>query len=42
MVDYSESIKVYDIKVGIYSYLNEYIEIYMYQESRLSMKLDRR
>ena len=36
MVDYSEtvSIEVYDIKVGIYSKLNEYIEIYMYQRLR--------
>ena len=30
MVDYSETIEVYDIKVGIYSKLNEIIEIYMY------------
>ena len=29
MVDYSESIEVYSIKVGIYSKLNEYMEIYM-------------
>ena len=49
MVDYSETIEVYDIKVGIYSKLIEYMEIYMYQRSRLffdlclrslSMKLD--
>ena len=33
MVDYSETIEVYDIKVGIYSKLNEYMEIYMYQMS---------
>ena len=30
MVDYSETIKVYDIKVGIHSKLNEYRTIYMY------------
>ena len=51
MLDYSETIEVYDIKVGLYSKLNEYIEIhvYMYQRSRsffdlcprsFSMKLD--
>ena len=34
MVDYTESIEVYDIKVGIYSKLNEYMETYMYQRSR--------
>ena len=28
MVDYSETIEVYDIKVGIHSKLNEYREIY--------------
>ena len=33
MVDYSEIIEVYDIKVGIRSKLNEYREIYMYQKS---------
>ena len=30
MVDYSETIEVYDIKVGIHCKLNEYREIYMY------------
>ena len=31
MVDYSESIKVCDIKkTGMYSKLNEYMEIYLY------------
>ena len=34
MFDYSETVEVYDIKVGIYSKLNEYIEIYMDQKSR--------
>ena len=34
MVDYSETLVVYDIKVGIYSKLNEYVEINMYQRSR--------
>ena len=28
MVDCSETIEVYDIKVGVYSKLNEYMEIY--------------
>ena len=51
MLDYSEKIEVYYIKVGMYSKLNEYIEIYMYQRSRsffdicprsLRMKLDLR
>ena len=37
MVDYSETIEVYDIKVSIYSKLNEYIEIYMHQKSRSSL-----
>ena len=27
MVDYSETIEIYDIKVGIYCKLNEYMEI---------------
>ena len=30
MVDFLETIEVCDIKVGIYSKLNEYMEIYMY------------
>ena len=34
MVDYSETIKVYGIKFGIYSKLNEYVVIYLYQRSR--------
>ena len=34
MVDYSETIEVYDIKVDIYSTLTEYMEVYMYQRSR--------
>ena len=33
-VDYSETIEVYDIKVGIHSKHYEYKEIYMYQISR--------
>ena len=33
-MDYSETIEVYDIKAGIYSRLNEYMEIYIYQRSR--------
>ena len=35
MVDYSEIMEVCDIKVGIYSKLTEYMEIYMYQRSSL-------
>ena len=51
MVNYSETIEVYVIKVSIYSKLNQYMEIYMYQRSRsffdlsprlLKMKLDLR
>ena len=34
MVDYSETIKIYDIKVCIHNKLNEYRERYMYQRSR--------
>ena len=30
MVDYSETIEEYDIKVGIYSTLTEYMEIHMF------------
>ena len=37
MVDYSETIEFCDIKVSIYSKLNEYIEMYMYQKSRSSL-----
>ena len=49
MVDYSETIEVYHLKVGTYSKLNEYIEINVYWRSRpffdfcprsLRMKLD--
>ena len=29
MADHSETIEVYDIKVGIYSKQNEYMETYM-------------
>ena len=50
-MDYSETIQVYDMKVGMYSKLTEYMYIYMYQRSRsffvlcirsLRMKLDLR
>ena len=34
MVAFSETIEVYDTKGGIYSKLNEFMEIYMYQRSR--------
>ena len=34
MVDYSETIEVYGIKVDIHCKLNEYREIYMYRTSR--------
>ena len=33
MVDYSETIEVYGIKVGIYSKQNKYMETCMYQRS---------
>ena len=39
MADYSETIEVYAIKVGIHSKLNEYREIYIYQRSRSFFKL---
>ena len=39
MVDYSETIEVYAIKVGVYSSQNEYMEIYMYQRSMLLFDL---
>ena len=51
MVDYSEHIEVYDIQFGIYSKLNAYIELHMYQRSMsffdlcprsLRMKMDLR
>ena len=31
--------EVYDIKIGIYSQLNDYMEIYMYYRSRLYFDL---
>ena len=34
MVDYSETIEEYGIKVGIYSKQNKYMETCMYQRSR--------
>ena len=34
MVDYSETVDVYGTKVGIYSTLTEYMEIYMYMYQR--------
>ena len=34
MVDYSVPFAVYDIKVDVYSKLNEYREKYMYHRSR--------
>ena len=34
MVAYSETIEVYDMKVGLHSKLNDYREIFMYQRSR--------
>ena len=40
MVDYSETIEVYDIKVGIHNKLNEYRKIY--QRSRSFFDLCRR
>ena len=33
-MDFSETIVVYDIKVGICSQLNEYMKLYEYQRSR--------
>ena len=33
-MDFSETIVVYDIKVGIYNQLNEYMKLYEYQRSR--------
>ena len=33
-MDISETIVVYDIKVGRCSYLNEYMDLYEYQRSR--------
>ena len=41
MMDYSKIIEIYDIKVGIYSKLNECIGIDMYQRSMLSFDLCR-
>ena len=34
MVDYSETVDIYGIKVGICSKLNEHMEIYINQRSR--------
>ena len=34
MVDYSETIDAYDVKFGIYSKLNDYMEIYMYRRTK--------
>ena len=39
MVDYSETIEVYGIIIGIYSKPNEYMAIYIYQRSRLFFNL---
>ena len=33
-MDFSETIVVYDVKVGRCSYLNEYMNLYEYQKSR--------
>ena len=33
-MDFSETIVVYNIKVGIYNQLNEYMKLYEYQRSR--------
>ena len=33
-MDVSETIVVYDLKVGIWSQLNEYMKLYEYQRSR--------
>ena len=33
-MDFSETIVVYDVKVGRCSYLNEYMNLYEYQRSR--------
>ena len=33
-MDVSETIAVYDLKVGIWSQLNEYMKLYEYQRSR--------
>ena len=34
MVEYSETIEVSDINVGIHSKLNQYREVHMYQNAR--------
>ena len=34
MVDFSDCVEVYGVKVSIYSKLNQYMETYMYQRSR--------
>ena len=41
LVDYSDTIEVHGIKVGIYSKLNEYMEIYMYQRSLTFVQVTR-
>ena len=33
-MDFSETIVVYDIKVGRFSQINEYMNLYKYQRSR--------
>ena len=38
-MDFSESIVVYDIKVGRCSYLNEYMNLYEFQSSKLFIDL---
>ena len=38
-MDFSESIVVYDVKVGRCSKLNKYMNLYEYQRSRLSIDL---
>ena len=34
IIDFSETIVVYDVKVGRFSQLNEYVNLYEYQRSR--------
>ena len=38
-MDISETFVVYDVKVGRCSYLNEYMQLYEYQRSRLFIDL---
>ena len=42
IIDFSETIVVYDIKVGRFSLLNEYLSHYEYQRSRSFIELHRR